>query len=92
VDVPTYTSPLFDTNIAVMGVAESNNPELNSISRTTPGDKGNQDYRKFFFKEKRLVGAVFIGSPKGRRKIVEIIRSGQEFPTSGEQEGLFEVR
>jgi NAD(P)H-nitrite reductase large subunit len=92
VDVPTYTSPLFDTNIAVMGVAESNNPELHSISRTTPGDKGNQDYRKFFFKENRLVGAVFIGSPKGRRKMVEIIRSGQEFPTSGEQQGLFEVR
>ncbi len=91
-DVPTYTSPLFDTNIAVMGVAESNNPELYSISRTTPGDKGNQDYRKFFFKEGRLVGAVFIGSPKGRRKIVEVIRSGQEFATAGEREGLFEVR
>jgi NAD(P)H-nitrite reductase large subunit len=91
-DVPTYTSPLFDTNIAVMGVAESNNPELHAISRTSPGDKGNQDYRKFFFKENRLVGAVFIGSPKGRRKIVEIIRSGQEFPTSSEQQGLFEVR
>ncbi|MGO8947612.1 MAG: NAD(P)/FAD-dependent oxidoreductase [Ktedonobacterales bacterium] len=91
-DVPTYTSPLFDTNIAVMGIAESNNPELHSISRTTPGDKGNQDYRKFFFKENRLVGAVFIGSPKGRRKIVEIIRNGQQFETQGERDWLFEVR
>jgi NAD(P)H-nitrite reductase large subunit len=91
-DVPTYTSPLFDTNIAVMGVAESNNPELHSISRTTPGDKGNQDYRKFFFKDDSLVGAVFIGSPKGRRKIVEIIRTGQQFATSSEREGLFAVR
>ncbi len=92
VDVPTYTSPLFDTNIAVMGVAECNNPELTSISRTTPGDKGNQDYRKFFFKEDRLVGAVFIGSPKGRRKIVEVIRTGQRFATESERAGLFEVR
>jgi NAD(P)H-nitrite reductase large subunit len=92
VDVPTYTSPLFDTNIAVMGVAESNNPELRSLSHTAPGDKGNQDYRKFFFKQNRLVGAVFIGSPKGRRKVVEIIRSGQEFGTQAEREGLFEVR
>jgi NAD(P)H-nitrite reductase large subunit len=92
VDVPTYTSPLFDTNIAVMGVAESNNPDLHSISHIAPGDKGNQDYRKFFFKENRLVGAVFVGSPKGRRKVVEIIRSGQEFGTQGEREGLFEVR
>ena len=91
-DVPTYTSPLFDTNIAVMGVAESNNPELHSISKTALGDKGNQDYRKFFFKENRLVGAVFIGSPKGRRKIVEIIRTGQQFATSSEREGLFDVR
>ncbi len=92
IDVPTYTSPLFDTNIAVMGIAESNNPELTSVSRTAPGDKGNQDYRKFFFKENRLVGAVFIGSPKGRKKVVEIIRTGQEFATSAEREGLFEVR
>jgi NAD(P)H-nitrite reductase large subunit len=91
-DVPTYTSPLFDTNIAVMGVAESNNPELHSVTRTALGDKGNQDYRKFFFKDNRLVGSVFIGSPKGRRKIVEIIRSGQQFATSSEREGLFEVR
>ena len=92
VDVPTYTSPLFDTNIAVMGVAESNNPDLYSISRSVPGDKGNQDYRKFFFKRDRLVGAVFIGSPKGRRKVVEIIRSGQEFATPADRDGLFDVR
>ncbi len=91
-DVPTYTSPLFDTNIAVMGIAESNNPALTSVSRTVPGDKGGKDYRKFFFKENRLVGAVFIGSPKGRKKVVEIIRSGQEFATPTERDGLFAVR
>jgi NAD(P)H-nitrite reductase large subunit len=91
VDVPTYTSPLFDTNIAVMGVAESNNPELTSISRTMPSDRG-KDYRKFFFRANKCVGAIFIGSPKGRRKVLEIIRSGQEFATPAEREGLFEVR
>src|SRR5262249_21351587 len=80
-DVPTYTSPFFDTNIAVMGTAESHNPELTSISRTMPADRGGKDYRKFFFRGGRLVGAVFIGSPKGRRKVVEIIRQGQEFAT-----------
>ena len=92
VDVPTYTSPLFDTNIAVMGIAESNNPELTSVFRLMPGEKGGKDYRKFFFKGDRLVGAVFVGSPKGRKKVVNIIQSGQEFATPAERDGLFEVR
>jgi len=91
-DVPTYTSPLFNTNIAVMGVAESNNPALTSTSHSAPGDKGNTDYRKFFFKENRLVGAVFIGSPKGRKKVVELIRTEQEFATPAERDALFDVR
>jgi NAD(P)H-nitrite reductase large subunit len=92
VDVPTYTSPLFDTNIAVMGVAETNNPELTSVVRSAPGDKGNTDYRKFFFKENTLVGSVFIGSPKGRKKVVELIRTGFVCATQAEREALFEVR
>lgn len=91
-DVPTYTSPLFDTNIAVMGIAESNNPELESVSRSMPGDKGGTDYRKFFFRENRLVGAVFVGSPKGRKKVVELIRSGEAYATSAERDALFGVR
>jgi NAD(P)H-nitrite reductase large subunit len=91
-DVPTYTSPLFNTNIAVMGIAESNNPALTSFSHSAPGDKGNTDYRKFFFKGDRLVGAVFIGSPKGRKKLVELMRTGAEFPTTAEREALFNLR
>jgi NAD(P)H-nitrite reductase large subunit len=92
IDVPTYTSPLFDTNIAVMGVAETNNPDLESIAREMPGDKGGVDYRKFFFKENRLVGSVFIGSPKGRKKVVELIRTRLECPTPASRDALFEVR
>ncbi|HEX8732871.1 MAG TPA: FAD-dependent oxidoreductase [Ktedonobacterales bacterium] len=91
-DVPTYTSPLFNTNIAVMGIAESNNPALTSTSKSAPGDKGNTDYRKFFFKDNHLVGAVFIGSPKGRKKVVELIRNAEIFATPAEQEALFDVR
>ncbi len=85
IDVPTYTSPLFDTNIAVIGTAESNNPELTSISRTMIDERGERNYRKFFFRGNRLVGSVFVGSPKGRKKIVEIIRVGQEFATQAER-------
>src|SRR5947209_8688587 len=58
VDVPTYTSPLFDVNIAVVGTAESNNPELESISHREPGEKGNENYRKLFFRENKLVGVL----------------------------------
>ena len=92
IDVPTYTSPLFHTNIAVMGTAEVNNPDLTSISRIEIGERGERNYRKFFFKGNRLVGSVFVGSPKGRKKMVEIIRAGQEFATPAEREGLFDVR
>lgn len=93
VDVPTYTSPLFDVNIAVMGTAELNNPALESTSKSLPGEKpGTTDYRKFFYKENRVVGAVFIGSPKGRKKMVELIRSGQTAATPAEREALFDLR
>jgi NAD(P)H-nitrite reductase large subunit len=91
-DVPTYTSPLFDTNIAVMGIAESNNPALTETHKIAPDGRGGKDYRKFFFKENRLVGAVFIGSPKGRKKMVEMIRTGTICPTPTEREALFDVR
>jgi len=89
VDVPTYTSPLFDSTIAVMGIAEVNNPELTSIHRI---DWEERAYRKLFFLGNRIVGAVFIGTPKGRKKMVEIIKSGQEFATAAEREALFDLR
>jgi NAD(P)H-nitrite reductase large subunit len=34
-------------------------------------------YRKLFFKEDKLVGAIMIGPPKGRKKLIEIMRSRQ---------------
>ena len=91
-DVPTRSSPIFDTNIVVVGMAEGDNPELTAIARTMPSEQGGTDYRKFFFREDRLVGAVFIGSPKGRRKLVEMIRSGHTCETQADRERLFEVR
>ena len=92
VDVPTYTSPLFDVNIAVVGTAESNNPELTSIARREPGEKGNDNYRKLFFRENRLVGVLMIGSPKGRKKLVEIVKGQQEIETAAEREALLALK
>ena len=88
VDVPTYTSPLFDVNIAVVGTAEANNPELESIALREPGEKGNENYRKLFFRENKLVGVLMIGSPKGRKKLVEIVKNQQVFETPAERETL----
>ncbi len=91
-DVPTYTSPLFDVNIAVVGTAESNNPELVSIARREPGEKGNENYRKLFFRENKLVGVLMIGSPKGRKKLVDIVKSQQVFETPAGRGALLELK
>ena len=92
VDVPTYTSPLFDVNIAVVGTAESENPELVAISRREPGEKGNENYRKLFFRDNKLVGVLMIGSPKGRKKLVEIVKNQQALSTAAEREALLELK
>ncbi|MBA2287463.1 MAG: FAD-dependent oxidoreductase, partial [Ktedonobacteraceae bacterium] len=92
VDVPTYTSPLFDVNIAVVGTAESHNPELENIALREPGEKGNENYRKLFFRENKLVGVLMIGSPKGRKKLVEIVKSQQVFQTPAEREALLRLK
>jgi NAD(P)H-nitrite reductase large subunit len=92
VDVPTYTSPLFDVNIAVVGTAESNNPELECIALREPGEKGNENYRKLFFRENKLVGVLMIGSPKGRKKLVEIVKNQQALETAAEREALLTLK
>jgi len=92
VDVPTYTSPLFDVNIAVVGTAESNNPELTCLALREPGEKGNENYRKLFFRENKLVGVLMIGSPKGRKKLVDIVKNQQAFETAGEREALLTLK
>jgi NAD(P)H-nitrite reductase large subunit len=92
IDVPTYTSPLFNVNIAVVGTAETNNPELQSIALREPGEKGNENYRKLFFRENKLVGVLMIGSPKGRKKLVEIVKNQQVFETAAERQALLQLK
>lgn len=92
VDVPTYTSPLFDVNIAVVGNAESNNPEMETIGLREPGEKGNENYRRLFFHENKLAGVLMVGSPKGRKKLVEIVRTQQTFATVAEREALLRLK
>ncbi len=91
-DVPTRSSPIFDTNIVAMGLFEVTDPAVEAIQRAAPGERSMTDYRRFFFRENKLVGAVFLGSPKGRKKVVELIRAGAAYRTVSERESLFEVR
>ena len=73
-DVPTYTTTMFGSTLAVMGVTPDVQPDLESV-RTYDFDE--KFYRKLFFKDDRLVGAIMIGPPKGRKKLIEIMRSRQ---------------
>jgi len=71
-DVPTYTTTMFGSTLAVMGVTPDVQPGLESVRTYSLEEKF---YRKLFFKDDRLVGAIMIGPPKGRKKLIEIMRS-----------------
>ena len=73
-DVPTYTTTMFGSTLAVMGVTPDVQPNLESVRTYSFEEKF---YRKLFFKDDRLVGAIMIGPPKGRKKLIEIMRSRQ---------------
>ena len=73
-DVPTYTTTMFGSTLAVMGVTPDVQPDLDSVRTYSYEEKF---YRKLFFKDERLVGAIMIGPPKGRKKLIEIMRSRQ---------------
>jgi 3-phenylpropionate/trans-cinnamate dioxygenase ferredoxin reductase subunit len=73
-DVPTYTTTMFGSTLAVAGVTPDVQPDLESVRTYSFEEKF---YRKLFFKDDRLVGAIMIGPPKGRKKLIEIMRSRQ---------------
>ncbi len=71
-DVPTYTTTMFGSTMAVMGVTPDVQPELQAV-RTFSFEE--RFFRKLFFYDDRLVGAIMIGPPKGRKKLIEIMHS-----------------
>jgi NAD(P)H-nitrite reductase large subunit len=71
-DVPTYTTTMFGSTLAVMGVTPDVQPDLESVRTYSFEEKF---FRKLFFMDERLVGAIMIGPPKGRKKLIEIMRS-----------------
>jgi 3-phenylpropionate/trans-cinnamate dioxygenase ferredoxin reductase subunit len=81
-DVPTYTTTMFNSTLAVMGVTPDVQPDLDSVRTFSYEEKF---YRKLFFKDDRLVGAIMIGPPKGRKKLIEIMRSQERITRPKEE-------
>ncbi|HEY8740282.1 MAG TPA: FAD-dependent oxidoreductase [Candidatus Dormibacteraeota bacterium] len=76
-EVPTYTTTMFKSNLAVMGITPENTSELESVIKL---DLPNRMYRALFFYKGRLAGGVLIGTPKGRKKLIEMMVEGVEVP------------
>ncbi len=84
-DVPTYTTTMFGSTLAVMGVTPDVQPDLEWVKTHSLDDKF---YRKLFFMDHRLVGAIMIGPPKGRKKLIEIMRAREQI--TGDREALLD--
>lgn len=76
-EVPTYTTTMFKSNLAVMGITPENTSELESVTRL---DLPGRSYRALFFYRGRIAGGVLIGTPKGRKKLIEMMVQGVEVP------------
>ncbi len=70
VEVPTYASGMFNSNISVMGVTTEEEPSAESLFEV---DLEGRNYKRLFFLGDKLVGAILIGKMKGRKKILELI-------------------
>lgn len=85
-EVPTYTSTLFSSNIAVMGATNESRRDLESVTRV---DVEQKEYKQLFFLGNRLVGAVTIGRPRGRKKLLAMMFD--HTPVEGPREALLDV-
>ena len=77
VEVPTYASSMFNSNISVMGVTTEEEPDAESLVEV---EEEARNYKRLFFLKgsdgtDRLVGAILIGKMKGRKKVLELISS-----------------
>jgi NAD(P)H-nitrite reductase large subunit len=85
-EVPTYVTTMFGSRLSVLGITPD---VIGGLEGLTHYDISTRHYRKLFFYENRLVGAVIIGELRGRRKLVELIRRRE--PIEGDREKLFEL-
>src|SRR5713226_9034246 len=72
VEVPTYASGMFNSNISVMGVTTEEEPEAEAVVEV---EYEGRNYKRLFFLGDKLVGAILVGRMKGRKKVLELISS-----------------
>ena len=80
VEVPTYASGMFNSNISVMGVTTEEEPEAEALVEV---DYEGRNYKRLFFLGDRLVGAILVGKMKGRKKVLELIHQRTPIPDRG---------
>ncbi|MEA2642816.1 MAG: hypothetical protein QOF51_4210 [Chloroflexota bacterium] len=79
-DVRTYTTTLFDSRMTVIGATPEIPIQLESVSHAdfkAPEPK-SWAYKRLFFFDKRLVGAVLIGDMRSKVELVNVIRSKRQ--------------
>jgi len=64
-----------------MGITPDVQPDLESVRTFSFEEKF---YRKLFFMEDQLVGAIMIGPPKGRKKLIEMMRAREKITRNRE--------
>ena len=72
VEVPTYASGMFNSNISVMGVTTEEEPDAEAVVEV---EYEPRNYKRLFFLGDKLVGAILVGKMRGRKKILELISS-----------------
>src|SRR3989442_1839058 len=80
VEVPTYASGMFNSNISVMGVTTEEEPEAEALVEV---DHEGRNYKSLFFLEDRLLGAILVGKMKGRKEVLELIHQRTPIPDRG---------
>ena len=71
---PVQVNPLFHTYVRILGLTPEMDPDLESVWRLELKDRR---YRRLFFNEERLVGAVVIGkwSQSSRGRMMDLVKA-----------------
>jgi NAD(P)H-nitrite reductase large subunit len=76
VEVRSYTTTLFDSRMTVIGATPEIRQDIESVSHTdfSGASYKGWSYRRLFFFDERLVGAVLIGDMRAKVDLVNVIR------------------
>ncbi len=81
-EVPYYTSTMFESQMAAIGSTPDVRPDMEAVSRV---DMNARVYRRLFFYEGRLAGAVLIGDIRVRRQLMDVIKGREVVPPDERQ-------